>query len=99
MSGRPLSLPTWSRLWTGILGALVVSLAFFPIYIGGGMTPGILGRPLHLYTSLELALPFWPVMILAYLSMFVLFLLPAFQLDESELRVLVRRLLVASTLG
>jgi membrane-associated phospholipid phosphatase len=99
MSGRPLSIPTWRRLWTGILGALVISLAFFPIYVGGGMTPGILGRPLHLYASFELALPFWPIMIVAYLSMFVLFLLPAFQLDERELWVLVRRLVVASILG
>jgi membrane-associated phospholipid phosphatase len=99
MSGRPLSIPSWARLWTGILGALVVSLAFFPIYIGGGMTPGILGQPLHLYASFELALPFWPPMIVAYLSMFVLFLLPAFQLDERELWVLVRRLVVASILG
>ena len=99
MSGRPLSLPTWRRLWAGILGALVVSLAFFRIYIGGSMTPGILGQPLHLYTSFELALPFWPIMVVAYLSMFVLFLLPAFQLDESELWVLVRRRVVASILG
>ena len=99
MSSRPLSFPTWHRLWTGILGALVVSLAFFPIYVGGSMTPGILGQPLHLYASFELALPFWPIMIVAYLSMFVLFLLPAFQLDESELWVLVRRLVVASILG
>jgi membrane-associated phospholipid phosphatase len=99
MSGRPLSLPTWRRLWTGVLGALIVSLAFFPIYIGGSMTPGILGQPLHLYASFELALPFWHIMIVAYLSMFVLFLLPAFQLDESELWVLVRRLVVASILG
>jgi membrane-associated phospholipid phosphatase len=99
MSRRPLSVPTWSRLWTGILGALVVSLAFFPIYVGGSMTPGILGQPLHLYASFELALPFWPIMIVAYLSLFVLFLLPAFALDESELWVLVWRLVVASILG
>jgi hypothetical protein len=99
MSGRPLSFPTWTRLWTGTLGALVVSLAFFPIYIGGGRSTGVLGGRLHLYAAFELALPFWPIMILAYLSMFVLFLLPAFQLDESELWVLVRRLVVASILG
>jgi membrane-associated phospholipid phosphatase len=99
MSGRPLSIPTWPRLWTGILGALVVSLAFFPIYIGGSMSTGILGQPLHLYAAFELALPFWPAMIVAYLSMFVLFLLPAFQLNESELWALVGRLVVASILG
>jgi len=99
MSGRPLSVPTWSRLGTGILGALVVSLAFFPIYVGGSMTTGVLSQRLHLYASFELALPFWPPMIVAYLSMFVLFLVPAFQLDESELWTLVRRLVVASILG
>jgi len=99
MSGRPLSFPTWARLWTGILGALVVSLAFFPIYVGGSMTTGVLGQRLHLYAAFELALPFWPAMIIAYLSMFALFLLPTFQLDESELWVLVRRLVAASILG
>jgi len=99
MTGRPLSFPTWTRLWTGILGALVVSLAFFPIYIGGSMTTGVLGQRLHLYAAFELALPFWPAMIVAYLSMFVLFLLPAFQLNESELWELVGRLVVASILG
>jgi membrane-associated phospholipid phosphatase len=99
MNGRPLSLPTWGRLGAGILGALVVSLVFFPIYVGGGMSTGVLGQWLHLYASFELALPFWPAMIVAYLSMFVLFLVPAFQLDESELWALVRRLVVASILG
>jgi membrane-associated phospholipid phosphatase len=99
MSGRSLSIPTWSRLWTGILGALIVSLSFFPIYIGGSMTTGILGQRLHLYAAFELALPFWAPMIIAYLSMFVLFLLPTFQLNESELWVLVRRLVIASLLG
>jgi membrane-associated phospholipid phosphatase len=99
MSRRPLSVPTWGRLWAGILGALVVSLVFFPIYIGGGMSTGVLGQWLHLYASFELALPFWPAMIIAYLSMFVLFLVPAFQLDENELWALVRRLVAASILG
>jgi membrane-associated phospholipid phosphatase len=99
MSGRSLSIPTWSRLWTGILGALIVSLSFFPIYIGGRMTTGILGQRLHLYATFELALPFWAPMIIAYLSMFVLFLLPTFQLNESELWLLVRRLVIASLLG
>jgi hypothetical protein len=99
MSGRPLSIPTWARLWTGILGALVVSLAFFPIYVGGSMTTGVLGQRLHLYAAFELTLPFVPAMIVAYLSMFAIFLVPAFQLNESELWALVRRLVVASVLG
>jgi len=99
MSGRPLSFPTWSRLCTGILGALVVSLVFFPIYVGGGLSTGVLGQRLHLYAAFEPAFPFWPAMIVAYLSMFVLFLVPAFQLAERELWALVWRLVVASILG
>src|SRR5262249_11939227 len=63
MSSRPLSFPTWQRLWTGILGALVVSLVFFPIYVGGSMTTGVLSQRLHLYAAFELALPFLPAMI------------------------------------
>src|SRR5262245_14782773 len=99
MSGRPLSFPTWSRLCTGILGALVVSLVFFPIYVGGGLSTGVLGQRLHLYAAFELAFPFWPAMFVAYLSMSVVFLVPAFQLNERELWALVRRLVVASILG
>src|SRR5262245_11209848 len=99
MTGRPLSIPTWRRLATGIAGALVVSLAFFPIYIGGHMSTGLLDHRLHLYAGFELALPFWPAMIVAYLSMFALFLLPPFQLNEGELWALARRLVVASVLG
>jgi len=99
MTGRPLTFPTWKRLTTGLIGALVVSLVFFPIYIGGGISTGLLGHWLHLYAGFELALPFWPAMIVAYLSMFALFLLPPFQLDESELVELARRLVWASIAG
>jgi membrane-associated phospholipid phosphatase len=97
--GRPLSFPTWRRLGIAILGAIVVSLVFFPIYTGGGSTTGLLGHRLHLYTRWGLLLPFWPPMIVAYLSMFVLFLLPPLQLDERALIELARRLVVASLIG
>jgi membrane-associated phospholipid phosphatase len=99
MTGRPLSLPSWRRLAVGIAGAVVVSLAFFPIYIGGSLTTGLLHHRLQLYAVWELALPFWPPMIVAYLSMFVLFLTPVLQLDEQELADLVLRLVVASLIG
>jgi hypothetical protein len=99
MTGRPLSLPTWRRLGVGILGAAVVALVFFPIYIGGASTTGLIGHRLHLYTPWGLLLPFWPPMIVAYLSMFVLFVIPPLQLDERELIELTRRLIVASVIG
>jgi membrane-associated phospholipid phosphatase len=99
MTGRPLNLPPRQRLAVGFVGAAIVSLAFFPIYLGGALTTGLLDHRLHLYAGWELALPFWPVMIVPYLSMFVLFLMPVLQLDEQELIELVRRLVVASLIG
>ena len=99
MTGRPLTLPTWRRLATGITGALVVSLAFFPIYGGSLIFAALREHPAQLYASWELAIPFWPPMIVAYLSMFALFLMPPLQLEASELADLVRRLVIASLIG
>jgi hypothetical protein len=99
MTGRPLTVPSWRRLAVGIFGAGVVSLAFFPIYLGGALTTGILDHRLHLFAEWELAVPFWPAMIVPYLSMFVLFLMPVLQLEEPELIELVRRLVIGSLLG
>ncbi len=103
MSGRPLSRPlswpSWQRLGTGIFGAFIVSLAFFPIYLGGAVITGLRNDRLHLYAGWELGLPFWPAMIVPYLSMFVLFLLPVLQLDARELAGLVRRLVIATLIA
>jgi membrane-associated phospholipid phosphatase len=99
VTGRPPTIPTLRRFAVGILGAAVVSLAFFPIYLGGATTTGLLGHRLDLYAGWELALPFWPPMIVFYLSMFVLFVMPPWQLDEPELIELVRRLVIASVIG
>ena len=99
LTGRSLSWPTFDRLATGIAGLLVGSLAFFPIYVGCAAITAARGSPLHLYAQWELSIPFWPFMIVPYLSMFLLFLMPPLQLDARELRDLVRRLLVASLIG
>jgi membrane-associated phospholipid phosphatase len=99
MSGRPLTWPTWRRLAVGVIGALVVSLAFFPIYVGGMAFAALRGHPAHLYASFELGIPFWPAMIVPYLSMFILFLIPPLQLEPGELTDLVRRLVIASLIA
>jgi membrane-associated phospholipid phosphatase len=98
-TGRSLTWPTFERLGTGIVGALIVSLAFFPIYLGCAALAAMRDHPLALYADWELSIPFWPVMIVPYLSMFVLFVMPPWQLDASDLRDLVRRLFVASLIG
>jgi membrane-associated phospholipid phosphatase len=99
MNGRPLTLPTWDRLATGLVGVPIVQLAFVPIYLGCGAITAMRDSPLRLYADWELSIPFWPFMIVPYLSMFVLFLMPVLQLDVGELRDLVRRLVVASLIG
>ncbi|HKA79908.1 MAG TPA: phosphatase PAP2 family protein [Xanthobacteraceae bacterium] len=96
---RSLTWPTFERLATGTVGLLIGALVFFPIYIGCAALTEARGNALHLYAQWELAIPFWPFMIVPYLSMFVLFLMPPLQLDAFELRALVRRLLVASLIG
>jgi hypothetical protein len=98
-TGRSLTWPTLERLGTGIVGALIVSLAFFPIYLGCAAIAATRDHPLALYADWELSIPFWPVMVIPYLSMFVLFVMPPWQLDANELRDLVRRLFVASLIG
>jgi hypothetical protein len=99
MTARSLTLPTWRRLLVGIAGAAVVSAIFFPVYIAGATTTGLFDRRFHLYANWELVMPFWPPMVMAYLSMYVLFVLPPFQLDERELIVLVKRLVMGSLIG
>jgi len=99
MTGRPLTLPSWDRLAAGITGALLVSLVFFPVYLGGSAIAARHGHAVHLYGSFELAIPFLPFMIVPYLSMFVLFVIPPLQLAPRELTHLAARLVVASVIG
>ncbi len=99
VNGRPLTLPSWDRLAAGIAGALVVSLVFFPIYLGGSVVGGLRGHAVQLYAGFELAIPFVPFMIVPYLSMFVLFVTPPLQLEPREIAQLVKRLVIASAVG
>jgi membrane-associated phospholipid phosphatase len=99
MNGRPLTLPTWDRLAAGLVGVPTVQLAFFPIYLGCAAITAMRNNPLRLYADWELAIPFWPFMIVPYLSMFVLFVIPLLQLEPGEMRDLVRRLVVATLIG
>jgi hypothetical protein len=99
MNGRPLTWPSWERLAAGLSGGFVVSLAFFPIYAGCGVLAEFSASPWRLYADWELAIPFWPFMVVPYLSMFVLFVVPPLQLEAVELRDLAQRLVVASLLG
>jgi hypothetical protein len=99
MIPRGLSWPTTRRLVMGISGALCVSVVFFPVYLGCAAVTAARASHWHLYADWELQVPFVPFMVLPYLSMFLLFLLPPFQLDAPELRTLAARLIGLSLLG
>src|ERR1051326_8444670 len=99
MSGRAPRWPTWQMLATGIAGALVVSAVFFPVYLGSAAFADSRAVRWQLYASWELAIPFWPAMIVPYLSMFWLFVMPPLQLDASELVRLTKQLVIATLIG
>ncbi|MBI4867130.1 MAG: phosphatase PAP2 family protein [Candidatus Wallbacteria bacterium] len=99
MRGRPLSWPTGSRILSGAAGALLLTPVFFSCYLGSAAFAGSSAHRWHLYCDWELSAPFWPAMIVPYLSMFALFCLPVFQLEPAQLRQLTKRLLVGSLAG
>ena len=99
MTPRPPSWPTLGRLTAGVSGALFVALVFFPVYLGSATLTASRASHWRPYLQWELGIPFVPFMVVPYLSMFLLFLLPPFQLDEEELLALAARLAVLSLLG
>ena len=73
------------RLATGIVGCADRSRSCsFRSTSAAPHHTGLRGHRLHLYAHWELALPFWPSMVVPYLSMFVLFLMPPLQLDAER---------------
>jgi len=97
--GRPLAWPKREDLTAGVLGGLGVAVVFFPVYLGAAAVATRAAFRWRLYADWELALPFWPLMIVPYLSLFVLFLTPPLQLRARELWVLTRQLIVGSLIG
>ncbi len=68
---------------------------FFPVYAGVGYWhTRVPPQALRLYADWELALPLWPLMVWPYLTLYSLFLLPFFHLDDAGLRRLTRQSMV-----
>jgi len=76
----------------------MVAAVFFPVYLGASAAAQH-AECWRLYADWERSLPFWPFMIVPYLSLFVLFLMPPLQLEVRELRALTWRLVGASLAG
>jgi len=86
-----ISFPDRERLFAYIRFLAIFCLFFFPAYIGGDWVASRSEQPLALYLQSELSIPFVPVMVWAYLSLYPLFLLPLFHLDFGQLSRLSRQ--------
>jgi membrane-associated phospholipid phosphatase len=98
----PLSVPllpdgprarTYAR-WAGLVG-----VAFFAVYPTMNWFTDQRPNRLHLYVSPELGIPFMPAFIWAYLSMYVLFLMPLCLLPAARLPSLGKQLLVGTLMS
>src|SRR6185436_348064 len=84
------------RLRTYLVWSFWVGVAFFGVYPAMNWITSLRGKPFHLYIPAELAIPFVPPFIWAYLSMYVLFLLPPFFMPEASMPALGRQLIAGA---
>lgn len=78
---------------------LIISVVFFSVYPLCNWLTAQRGEAWHLYLQAELYIPFMPVFIWAYLSLYVLFLLPPFVLSADAINRLGRELAGATVLS
>jgi membrane-associated phospholipid phosphatase len=87
------------KVWSTYgLWAFWVAVAFFTVYPTCNWITSHRTNTFSLYLDAELAIPFIPQFVWVYLSMYVLFLIPPFFLNSSQLTVLGKQL-VLSTIG
>jgi hypothetical protein len=79
--------------------ALLVGLLFVIGYGGANWLAAQRDTHFRLYWDAELAIPLIPAAIWVYLSINLLFALPVFRLDPSELRLLGRRMIAATVIA
>lgn len=75
---------------------LVIDVVFIAVFGGAGWLAVVRGGGYRLYMDWELSIPFVSAMIWAYCSMWVLCLVPLFQLDAPALRRLGMRVIGAT---
>lgn len=93
---RRLAWPSRARLLLYARLLTLLTLLFAVVYGGCNWLTQWRGGGFGLYAAWELALPFVPVLIYAYLSVNGLFLLPLFCLDEWEMRALAKAFALAT---
>ena len=89
-----LKLPKINRVWrTYFYWLLWISIAFFTVYPTCNWVTMQRSHVLNLYVSSELTIPFIPEFVWAYLSLYLLFLIPPFFLNHQRMDVLGRQLI------
>jgi len=81
------------RLRNYLLWSFWIGVAFFAVYPTMNWITSLRPAALHLYFGPELAIPFVPQFIWAYLSMYLLFFLPAFLLPVANMPPLGKQLI------
>jgi len=82
-----------------LLWALPVGLVFFAVYPLSNWLTARRANPLHLYFDWELAIPLVPEFVWAYLSMYLLFLVPPLFLAAAKFPTLGKQLIVGTLIG
>lgn len=94
---QKLMLPRLSRVWrTYFYWLLWISVAFFTVYPTCNWVTMQRTDALGLYVSPELNIPFVPEFVWAYLSLYLLFLIPPFFLNHERMNILGRQLIFAT---
>ncbi|HEX3071047.1 MAG TPA: Ser/Thr and Tyr protein phosphatase [Thermoanaerobaculia bacterium] len=89
--------PRWERLRMFSFWSFWIGVAFFGVYPTMNWITSLRSLRLHLYLPAELAIPFVPQFIWAYLSMYVLFLMPLSFIPTARMPALGKQL-IAGTL-
>jgi membrane-associated phospholipid phosphatase len=71
-------------------------VAFFGVYPTTNWLTSLRSEPSHLYFHAEISIPFIPQFIWAYLSMYLLFLLPPFFMPAANMPALGKQLIVGT---
>lgn len=98
-AGRGLTWPTAGRLKIYLVYSLVIDIVFFTVYGGMNWYTAYHANPSQFYFDWELSIPFVPSMFLVYESIFLLFLVPLFQLNQRELPGLGKQVLVCTVVA
>ena len=90
-------LPKLNRVWrTYFYWLLWISVAFFTVYPTCNWVTNQRADALGLYFSAELNIPFVPQFVWAYLSLYLLFLIPPFFLIHQRMNILGRQLIAVT---